>query len=154
MKPETEKITIRVPTKFVSALDFLVEVDDFPSRSEAIRAAIRDLVYSRVELVMDKIKKMQEDVIKMIDKGLEMHINHFLRMVAADDPIECVNRKKHEREKLWKEWMDRGYAGAGRLFDDNAKAFSTWRFQGGKIPWPRRFPWEKSARHRIYWKLY
>jgi Arc/MetJ-type ribon-helix-helix transcriptional regulator len=60
MTPETEKVTIRVPKKFVSALDFLVEVDDFPSRSEAIRAAIRDLVYSRVELVMDKIKKMQE----------------------------------------------------------------------------------------------
>ena len=60
MKPETEKITIRVPSKFVNALDFLVEVDDFPSRSEAIRAAIRDLVYNRVELVMDKIKKMQE----------------------------------------------------------------------------------------------
>jgi Arc/MetJ-type ribon-helix-helix transcriptional regulator len=60
MMPETEKITIRVPKKFVSALDFLVEVDDFPSRSEAIRAAIRDLVYNRVELVMDKIKKMQE----------------------------------------------------------------------------------------------
>ncbi|UCG70551.1 MAG: ribbon-helix-helix protein, CopG family [Thermoplasmata archaeon] len=60
MRPETEKITIRVPTKFVNALDFLVEVDDFPSRSEAIRAAIRDLVYNRVEMVMDKIKKMQE----------------------------------------------------------------------------------------------
>jgi Arc/MetJ-type ribon-helix-helix transcriptional regulator len=60
MLPETEKITIRVPSKFVRALDFLVEVDDFPSRSEAIRAAIRDLVYNRVELVMDKIKKMQE----------------------------------------------------------------------------------------------
>jgi Arc/MetJ-type ribon-helix-helix transcriptional regulator len=60
MNKENEKITIRVPTKFVTALDFLVEVDDFPSRSEAIRAAIRDLVYSRVELVMDKIKKMQE----------------------------------------------------------------------------------------------
>ena len=60
MKSDTEKITIRVPTKFVNALDFLVEVDDFPSRSEAIRAAIRDLVYNRVELVMDKIKKMQE----------------------------------------------------------------------------------------------
>lgn len=60
MIPENEKITIRVPAKFVRALDFLVEVDDFPSRSEAIRAAIRDLVYNRVELVMDKIKKMQE----------------------------------------------------------------------------------------------
>ena len=60
MRHETEKITIRVPTKFVSALDFLVEVDDFPSRSEAIRAAIRDMVYDRVDMVMDKIKKMQE----------------------------------------------------------------------------------------------
>lgn len=60
MKSKTEKITIRVPIKFVNALDFLVEVDDFPSRSEAIRAAIRDLVYNRVELVTDKIKKMQE----------------------------------------------------------------------------------------------
>ncbi len=60
MLPETEKITIRVPKKFGRALDFLVEVDDFPSRSEAIRAAIRDLVYNRVELVMDKIRKMQE----------------------------------------------------------------------------------------------
>ena len=60
MKDQNEKITIRVPKKFVNALDFLVEVDDFPSRSEAIRAAIRDLVYNRVELVMDKIKKMQE----------------------------------------------------------------------------------------------
>jgi len=35
-------------------------VDDFPSRSEAVRAAIRDLVYGRVELVSDKLKKIEE----------------------------------------------------------------------------------------------
>ncbi len=45
-----EKITLRLPKRFLRALDFLVEMDDFPSRSEAVRAAIRDLVYARVEL--------------------------------------------------------------------------------------------------------
>jgi len=57
---DTEKITLRLPKRFLRALDFLVEVDDFPSRSEAVRAAIRDLVYGRVELVTDKLKKIEE----------------------------------------------------------------------------------------------
>ena len=56
---EDEKVTIRVPKRFLRAVDFLVEMDDFPSRSEAIRAALRDFVYQRVELVSEKVKKMQ-----------------------------------------------------------------------------------------------
>jgi Arc/MetJ-type ribon-helix-helix transcriptional regulator len=60
MKEDTEKITLRLPKRYLKALDFLVEVDDFPSRSEAVRAAIRDLVYARVELVTDKLKRIQE----------------------------------------------------------------------------------------------
>ena len=60
MKTDTEKITLRLPQRFLKALDFLVEVDDFPSRSEAVRAAIRDFVYARVELVTDKLKKIEE----------------------------------------------------------------------------------------------
>ena len=60
MKDDTEKITLRLPKRYLKALDFLVEVDDFPSRSEAVRAAIRDLVYGRVELVTDKLKRIQE----------------------------------------------------------------------------------------------
>jgi Arc/MetJ-type ribon-helix-helix transcriptional regulator len=60
MQDHSEKVTIRLPTRFVKALDFLVEVDDFPSRSEAIRAAIRDLVYQRVELVSEKLRKIRE----------------------------------------------------------------------------------------------
>jgi len=58
--PELEKVTIRLPERYVRALDFLVKVDDFPSRSEAIRAAIRDFIYERVDVVMDKVKKMEE----------------------------------------------------------------------------------------------
>lgn len=60
MKRETEKVTIRIPKRFVEALEFLVEADDFPSKSEAIRTAIRDLVYERVDLVTDKLRKVQK----------------------------------------------------------------------------------------------
>ncbi len=59
MDPDTEKITIRIPDRHLRALDFLVEIDDFPSRSEAIRVAIRDLIYGRMELVMDRMKKLE-----------------------------------------------------------------------------------------------
>jgi len=51
---------LRLPARYLKALDFLVQVDDFPSRSEAVRAAIRDFVYGRVELVTDKLKKMKD----------------------------------------------------------------------------------------------
>ena len=57
---ELEKVTLRLPARYIRALDFLVKLDDFPSRSEAVRAAIRDFVYDRVDLVMDKVKKMEE----------------------------------------------------------------------------------------------
>lgn len=55
-----DKLTIRLPARFVRALDFLVAVDDFPSRSEAIRAAVRDLVYARIEMVPEKVRRIQE----------------------------------------------------------------------------------------------
>lgn len=57
---ELEKVTIRLPERYVRALDFLVKADDYPSRSEAIRAAVRDFIYERVDVVMDKVKKMEE----------------------------------------------------------------------------------------------
>ncbi len=60
MVDDLEKVTIRLPARHIQALDFLVKMDDFPSRSEAIRSAIRDFVYDRVDLVMDKVDKMEE----------------------------------------------------------------------------------------------
>ncbi len=56
----SEKITLRVPKRFLRMVDFLVEVDDFPSRSEAIRTAIRDIVYQRVQTVQDRLKRMED----------------------------------------------------------------------------------------------
>lgn len=60
MKKETEKVTIRIPKRFIEVLDYLVEMDDFPTKSEAIRVAIRDLVYERAELVSEKLRRIQE----------------------------------------------------------------------------------------------
>jgi Arc/MetJ-type ribon-helix-helix transcriptional regulator len=57
---DLEKVTLRLPARYIRALDVLVKVDDFPSRSEAIRAAIRDLIYARLDLVADKMKRMEE----------------------------------------------------------------------------------------------
>ena len=60
MKDDMEKITIRLPRQYLRRLDFLVRVDDFPSRSEAIRTAVRDLIYERVDLVLEKHKRLLE----------------------------------------------------------------------------------------------
>ena len=59
MSNDGEKITIRVPKRFLETIDFLVALDDFSSRSEAVRTAIRDMIYARVNLVSDRIKQIQ-----------------------------------------------------------------------------------------------
>ena len=60
MNEDTEKITVRLPKRHLKMLDFLVSLDDFPSRSEAIREAIRDMIYDRTEFVMDKLRKIEK----------------------------------------------------------------------------------------------
>ena len=60
MKDDMEKITIRLPRQYLRRLDFLVRVDDYPSRSEAIRTAVRDLIYERVDLVLGKHRRLLE----------------------------------------------------------------------------------------------
>ncbi|MCK5559380.1 MAG: ribbon-helix-helix protein, CopG family [Thermoplasmata archaeon] len=62
-----EKITLRLPKSFIRQLDFLVKVEDFNSRSEAIRTAVRDMLYHRIDLVMKKIEKKVEANQKMME---------------------------------------------------------------------------------------
>jgi len=77
MEPDTEKITIRIPDRHLRAIDFLVEIDDYPSRSEAIRVAIRDLIYGRMELVMDRMKKLEhaEQVLAEMKQFEDQYLN-------------------------------------------------------------------------------
>jgi Arc/MetJ-type ribon-helix-helix transcriptional regulator len=60
LKQGTVKLTVRIPERFVRAMDYLIEIQDMPSRSEVIRAAIRDFVYERVEIAKEKMKKIHE----------------------------------------------------------------------------------------------
>ncbi|MCK5548453.1 MAG: ribbon-helix-helix protein, CopG family [Thermoplasmata archaeon] len=60
MKSRQVKLTVRIPERFTKAMDFLIELQDMPSRSEIVRAAIRDFVYQRVELATKKMTKIQE----------------------------------------------------------------------------------------------
>jgi Arc/MetJ-type ribon-helix-helix transcriptional regulator len=60
VKLEPVKITIRLPLDFIEQIDTLVELNDFPNRSEAIRTAIRDMLNQRLPLVLDKLEKKVE----------------------------------------------------------------------------------------------
>jgi Arc/MetJ-type ribon-helix-helix transcriptional regulator len=77
MAEEMEKVTIRLPHRYIRRLDFLVRVDDYPSRSEAIRTAVRDLIYERVELVLEKQKRWLE--LDMRDAELDEVEKEYLK---------------------------------------------------------------------------
>jgi Arc/MetJ-type ribon-helix-helix transcriptional regulator len=70
MSDKNEKVTIRLPVRYLQALDYLVELDDFGSRSEAIKAAVRDMIYQRLDLATEKVKKMEafEDRMQDLEK--------------------------------------------------------------------------------------
>jgi len=76
LKP-SEKITIRLPETYIRMLDFLVEADDSSSRSEAIREAIRNYVYDRVDLVSEKLDKIRVAEEKLA--GVEAMKREYLR---------------------------------------------------------------------------
>jgi Arc/MetJ-type ribon-helix-helix transcriptional regulator len=57
MSSETRKFTVRLPVDFIREIDFLVKVNDYPSRSEVVRTAVRDLLYDRIDMVMEKVEK-------------------------------------------------------------------------------------------------
>ena len=75
-----DKITIRLPRSFIRQLDLLVKVEDFASRSEAIRTAVRDLLYHRIELVMEKIEKKVEANQKIMElEAIEEEYQKYLK---------------------------------------------------------------------------
>jgi Arc/MetJ-type ribon-helix-helix transcriptional regulator len=75
-----DKITIRLPKSFIRQLDFLVKIEDFSSRSEAIRTAVRDMLYNRIDLVMKKIEKKVEANQKLMElEAIEQEYERYLK---------------------------------------------------------------------------
>lgn len=50
-----ERITLRLPKQQLEIIDKLVVAGEYPSKSEAIRAAIRDLVNAHYDKVFNRI---------------------------------------------------------------------------------------------------
>ncbi|KUK04997.1 MAG: antitoxin ParD1/3/4 [Methanosarcinales archaeon] len=59
-KSNMERVTIRLPRQQVEMLQLMVDVGDYPSVSEAIRAAIRKLIDERADRVMERLKELSE----------------------------------------------------------------------------------------------
>lgn len=59
-KPHMERVTIRLPRQQVEILQLMVDTGDFPSISEAVRAAIRDLIDERGEKAMERLKSLSK----------------------------------------------------------------------------------------------
>ena len=71
---QMQRVTLRLPEQQLKMIDMLVEYGEFPSASEAIRTAIRDLIDQRSEKLVGRIKlfeKAQEQV-KNADSFLRM----------------------------------------------------------------------------------
>ncbi len=60
---QMQRVTLRLPEQQLKMIDMLVEYGEFPSASEAIRTAIRDLIDQRSEKLkgrMQLFEKAQE----------------------------------------------------------------------------------------------
>jgi len=53
-----ERITTRLPRQQIKMIDLMVDAGEFPSKSEAIRAAVRSLVDDRSDKLLNKIEKI------------------------------------------------------------------------------------------------
>jgi len=53
--PAVQRITIRLPEQQLKMIEMLVEFGEFPSISEAIRAAVRDLIDQRSEKLVGRM---------------------------------------------------------------------------------------------------
>ncbi|MBC2698305.1 MAG: type II toxin-antitoxin system ParD family antitoxin [ANME-2 cluster archaeon] len=54
-----ERITIRLPEKQLEMIDVMVNMGEFPSTSEAIRAAIRDLIDQRSDKLLRNMQLLE-----------------------------------------------------------------------------------------------
>lgn len=55
-------ITINLPEKYLSAIQILNDLDIYPSRSEAIRIALRDFLTNELKMYQE----LEDDAFKML----------------------------------------------------------------------------------------
>ncbi len=55
-----QRITLRLPDQQIKMIDLMVQCGEFPSVSEAIRTAVRDLIDQRSEKLAGKLKLFEQ----------------------------------------------------------------------------------------------
>lgn len=55
---DSEKITIRIPRRDLRNIDLIMRLDGYSSRSEVIRAAIREFTDNRIDFLLEKMEKL------------------------------------------------------------------------------------------------
>ena len=76
-KPEIEyysEVEKKIPIRYLKSIDFLIELDHFESRSQAIQTSVRDMLYKRIPEMLDVMEKM-----KKIDESFTVNNSQFLK---------------------------------------------------------------------------
>ena len=76
-----KRVTLRLPEQQLKMIDMFVEFGEFPSASEAIRTAIRDLIDQRSEKLVGRMQ--------LFDKAQEQSnkVETFLRLKEGQNKI-------------------------------------------------------------------
>jgi Arc/MetJ-type ribon-helix-helix transcriptional regulator len=59
--PEMERVTLRMPVEQVEQVEARVESGEFPNRSEAIRAAVRELLGEETDNRSERTRRARTD---------------------------------------------------------------------------------------------
>jgi antitoxin ParD1/3/4 len=54
-----ERVTLRIPKQQIEEVEQMVETGEFPNRSEAIRAAVRDMIGEQAETGRTKRQRLR-----------------------------------------------------------------------------------------------
>ena len=57
---DSEKVTIRIPKRDLRYIDLIMNLDGYSTRSEVIRAAIREFTDNRVDFLLEKMEKLEK----------------------------------------------------------------------------------------------
>ena len=57
---DSEKVTIRIPKRDLRYIDLIMKLDGYSTRSEVIRAAIREFTDNRVDFLLEKMEKLEK----------------------------------------------------------------------------------------------
>ncbi len=55
---EMQRVTIRIPDQQIKMLDMMVGQGEYPSTSEAVRAAVRDLIERKSDSIFNRVERL------------------------------------------------------------------------------------------------